>query len=70
MLRPGCLLIDVGLKRDGPDSLKGDANLESVLGVVSHIATIPRGIAKLRTAYLFLNVAVAAEKLNRAHVNG
>jgi methylenetetrahydrofolate dehydrogenase (NADP+)/methenyltetrahydrofolate cyclohydrolase len=67
MLRPGCLLIDVGLRQESPDSpvLKGDADLDSVMGVVSKIATIPRGIAKLRTAFLFLNVAEASERLSK-----
>ena len=65
MLRPGALLLDLGLKRVG-DILSGDVKLdgdESVLSVVSSIATVPRGIAKLRTALLFLNVAAAAESL-------
>ena len=65
MLRPGSLLVDLGLKRVG-DALHGDARLDgpaSVLNVVAHIATVPRGIAKLRTAMLFLNVATSAEGL-------
>lgn len=62
MLKPGCTLIDVGFRIDKTDGkIYGDADLESCFDVCSGYATIQHGIALLRTSYLLLNVAIAAE---------
>ena len=76
MLKPGCILIDLGMRAsrvpvvgvgDAANTnsaklqVQGIADVDSCLPVVSKIATITRGVAKLRTAYLFANLATAAE---------
>lgn len=58
MLKPGCCVIDIG--HDGPAG-RGNADIASCMRVAGSVATVARGIAKLRTAYLLLNVAAAAE---------
>lgn len=62
MIRPDSMLIDVGYHVDeATGAVTGDADLESCIPVVSEYATIQYGVGLLKTAYMFLNVAIAAE---------
>lgn len=60
MMSPGSVLIDLGFQLKGGHII-GDARLETVGPVVAHVASVVHGVASLRAAYLFENLATAAE---------
>lgn len=62
MLKPNSILIDVGFRIDEETNrVYGDVDLNSCLPIVAAYSTIQHGISLLRTSYLLLNVAIAAE---------
>jgi len=68
MLKPGCVLIDLGFRIDEQDTINGDVgSISSVASVAGNAASIKHGIALLRTAYLFENLATAAEDQAKQH---
>ncbi len=59
MVRPGAVVIDVGINRLG-DKLVGDVDFESVSKVASAITPVPGGIGPLTIAMLLCNTLAAA----------
>jgi methylenetetrahydrofolate dehydrogenase (NADP+) / methenyltetrahydrofolate cyclohydrolase len=60
MVRPGAVVIDVGINRVG-DRLVGDVDYEALLPIASAITPVPGGIGPLTIAMLLENTLMAAE---------
>ena len=72
MVKPGAVVIDVGMNRI-PDATKksgtrlvGDVAFESARGVASLITPVPGGVGKMTIAMLMSNTVKAAEQLSGA----
>jgi len=59
MVRPGAVVIDVGINRDG-DKIVGDVDFEGVNEVASAITPVPGGVGPLTIAMLLTNTLAAA----------
>jgi len=59
MVRPGAVVIDVGINRLG-DKLVGDVDFDAVSKVASAITPVPGGIGPLTIAMLLRNTLTAA----------
>ncbi len=67
-IKPGTVVIDVGINRVEDDSEKGyklvgDVNFESVEGITSAITPVPGGVGMMTIAMLVENTIEAAEML-------
>ncbi len=61
MIRPGAVVIDVGINRLG-DQLVGDVDFASASQVASAITPVPGGVGPLTIAMLLQNTLKAAEQ--------
>ena len=64
MVRPGAVVIDVGIHRDETGKLSGDADFDALLPVVSAITPVPGGVGPMTIAMLMENTVKAC----RAHL--
>lgn len=55
MVKPGAVVIDVGINRDGAGRLVGDVDFESVSAVAGWITPVPGGVGPMTVAGLILN---------------
>jgi len=60
MIKPGAVVIDVGINRT-EDGLVGDVDFASVLEVASAVTPVPGGIGPLTVTMLLRNTLTAAE---------
>ena len=56
MLKPECVLIDVGMQRDKNGKLCGDCDFESCAKVAGYITPVPGGVGPMTIAGLMMNV--------------
>ena len=63
MVRPGAVVIDVGINRLPNGSLCGDVDYESVAAMASHITPVPGGVGPMTIAMLLGNTLESAERL-------
>jgi methylenetetrahydrofolate dehydrogenase (NADP+) / methenyltetrahydrofolate cyclohydrolase len=67
MLRPGSVVIDVGINvvhdDAGKPRLVGDVDLDSALQVARAVSTVPGGVGPITDAWLLHNSVLAAERL-------
>ena len=56
MLKPGCVLIDVGMQHDENGKLCGDADFDSCAKVAGFITPVPGGVGPMTIAGLMMNV--------------
>lgn len=56
MVKPGAIVIDVGIHRDEDRKLTGDVNFDRVKDLVSMITPVPGGVGPLTVASLLVNV--------------
>jgi len=63
MVRPGAVVIDVGVNRLPGGGLAGDADYAALLPVVGHITPVPGGVGPMTVAMLIQNAVQAAERL-------
>lgn len=63
MVRPGAVVIDVGVNRLPGGGLAGDADYAALLPVASHITPVPGGVGPMTVAMLIQNAVQAAERL-------
>lgn len=61
MLKPGCMVIDVGMNRDENGKLCGDVDFESAREVAGWITPVPGGVGPMTIAMLMTNTIEAAE---------
>jgi methylenetetrahydrofolate dehydrogenase (NADP+)/methenyltetrahydrofolate cyclohydrolase len=60
MVKPGAVVIDVGINRLADGSLVGDVDFDAVKEIASHITPVPRGVGPLTIAMLLRNTLTAA----------
>lgn len=61
MVKPGAVVIDVGINRIAPKKLVGDVDFEKVSKIASAITPVPGGVGLLTIATLMHNTIKAAE---------
>jgi methylenetetrahydrofolate dehydrogenase (NADP+) / methenyltetrahydrofolate cyclohydrolase len=62
-VKPGAVVIDVGMNRNEAGKLVGDVNFEEVAPVCSAITPVPGGVGPMTVAMLMKNTVMAAKKL-------
>ncbi|MGL4736849.1 MAG: bifunctional methylenetetrahydrofolate dehydrogenase/methenyltetrahydrofolate cyclohydrolase FolD [Cellulosilyticaceae bacterium] len=62
MLKPGAVVIDVGMNRDEAGKLCGDVDFASCEGVASWMTPVPGGVGPMTIAMLMSNCVKAAAK--------
>ena len=65
MVKPGTVVIDVGINRDKNGKLCGDADFENLEPICSKITPVPGGVGPMTVAMLVKNAAKAAEIQNK-----
>jgi methylenetetrahydrofolate dehydrogenase (NADP+)/methenyltetrahydrofolate cyclohydrolase len=61
MVKPGAIVIDVGMNRDDAGKLCGDVDLAAVREVAGWITPVPGGVGPMTRAMLLVNTIDAAE---------
>jgi methylenetetrahydrofolate dehydrogenase (NADP+) / methenyltetrahydrofolate cyclohydrolase len=61
MVKPGAIVLDVGMNRDDHGKLCGDVDFEGVRTVASHITPVPGGVGPMTITMLMLNTVDAAQ---------
>jgi methylenetetrahydrofolate dehydrogenase (NADP+)/methenyltetrahydrofolate cyclohydrolase len=62
MVKPGAVVIDVGINRLPDGKLAGDVDFEGVSKVASHITPVPGGVGPMTIAMLLGNTVKSAER--------
>lgn len=62
MVKPGAIVIDVGINRDDNGKLCGDVDFAAVKEVATHITPVPGGVGPMTITMLLVNTLEAAEK--------
>jgi len=62
MVKPGAVVIDVGINRLADGKLTGDVDFQSVLGTASRITPVPGGVGPMTIAMLLENTVMSAEQ--------
>ncbi|MHC1750829.1 MAG: bifunctional methylenetetrahydrofolate dehydrogenase/methenyltetrahydrofolate cyclohydrolase FolD [Cellulosilyticaceae bacterium] len=62
MLKPGAVVIDVGMNRDENGKLCGDVDFDDAFGIASYITPVPGGVGLMTRAMLLKNCVLAASK--------
>ena len=62
MVKPGAIVIDVGMNRKEDGKLAGDVDFEGVKEVASWITPVPGGVGPMTRAMLLANTLEAAER--------
>ena len=62
MVKPGAIVIDVGMNRNDQGKLCGDVDFEGVRQVASHITPVPGGVGPMTITMLLVNTLEAAER--------
>ena len=63
MVKPGAVVIDVGMNRDASGKLVGDVDFPSVSPLCSFITPVPGGVGPMTITMLLRNTLVAAERV-------
>jgi methylenetetrahydrofolate dehydrogenase (NADP+)/methenyltetrahydrofolate cyclohydrolase len=66
MVKPGAVVIDVGINRLPDGKLAGDVDFQSVLGIASCITPVPGGVGPMTIAMLLENTVMSAERSTAA----
>jgi methylenetetrahydrofolate dehydrogenase (NADP+)/methenyltetrahydrofolate cyclohydrolase len=61
MVKPGAVVLDVGMNRNDDGKLCGDVDFEGVKQVASHITPVPGGVGPMTITMLLVNTLEAAE---------
>ena len=62
MVKPGAIVIDVGINRDEAGKLCGDVDFAAVSQVASAITPVPGGVGPMTITMLLVNTVEAAER--------
>ncbi|HUG58987.1 MAG TPA: bifunctional methylenetetrahydrofolate dehydrogenase/methenyltetrahydrofolate cyclohydrolase FolD [Candidimonas sp.] len=62
MIKPGAVVIDVGINRGADGKLVGDVEFESAKAVAGAITPVPGGVGPMTIAMLLVNTLEAAER--------
>lgn len=61
-VKPGAVVIDVGINRDENNKLVGDVDFDGVEPIASHITPVPGGVGPMTITMLLYNTVQSAEK--------
>jgi methylenetetrahydrofolate dehydrogenase (NADP+)/methenyltetrahydrofolate cyclohydrolase len=64
MVKPGAVVIDVGINRNSDGKLVGDVDFASVVNVAGYITPVPGGVGPMTITMLVANTVRAAERLS------
>jgi len=70
MVKPGAVVIDVGMNRDAAGKLCGDVDFAAVAQVAGAITPVPGGVGPMTIAMLLVNTVDAAERAAAKDVTG
>ena len=62
MVKPGAVVLDVGMNRNDEGKLCGDVDFDGVKAVASHITPVPGGVGPMTITMLLVNTLEAAER--------
>lgn len=62
MIKPGAVVIDVGINRGEDGKLRGDVDFASAVQVAGSITPVPGGVGPMTIAMLLVNTVEAAER--------
>jgi methylenetetrahydrofolate dehydrogenase (NADP+)/methenyltetrahydrofolate cyclohydrolase len=65
MVKPGAVIIDVGMNRNDAGKLCGDVDFDAVREVAGFITPVPGGVGPMTRAMLLVNTLEAAERAAR-----
>ncbi|MCL5292595.1 MAG: bifunctional methylenetetrahydrofolate dehydrogenase/methenyltetrahydrofolate cyclohydrolase FolD [Actinobacteria bacterium] len=68
MIRPGAVVIDVGVNRLENGKLAGDVDFDGAMGIASAITPVPGGVGPMTIAMLMVNTVEAAKRREKALV--
>lgn len=63
MVKPGAVVLDVGMNRNEAGKLCGDVDFEGVRQVASHITPVPGGVGPMTITMLLVNTLESAERV-------
>ena len=63
MVKPGAVVLDVGMNRNDEGKLCGDVDFDGVEKVASYITPVPGGVGPMTITMLLVNTLEAAERL-------
>ncbi len=66
MVKPGAVVLDVGMNRDDAGKLCGDVDFAGVSQVAGHITPVPGGVGPMTITMLLVNTLEAAERMAAA----
>jgi methylenetetrahydrofolate dehydrogenase (NADP+)/methenyltetrahydrofolate cyclohydrolase len=61
MVKPGAVVLDVGMNRNDAGKLCGDVDFEGVRQVASHVTPVPGGVGPMTITMLMMNTLLAAQ---------
>jgi methylenetetrahydrofolate dehydrogenase (NADP+)/methenyltetrahydrofolate cyclohydrolase len=61
MVKPGAVVLDVGMNRDDDGKLCGDVDFEGVKQIASYITPVPGGVGPMTITMLLVNTLASAE---------
>jgi methylenetetrahydrofolate dehydrogenase (NADP+)/methenyltetrahydrofolate cyclohydrolase len=64
-VKPGAVVIDVGINRLPDGKLAGDVDFEDVLDVAGYVTPVPGGVGPMTITMLMLNTLKAAKQANQ-----
>ena len=62
MVKPGAIVIDVGMNRDDSGKLCGDVDFSAIKEVASYITPVPGGVGPMTITMLLVNTLSSAER--------
>ena len=62
MVKPGAVVIDVGINRNDEGKLCGDVDFAGVSQVAGHLTPVPGGVGPMTITMLLINTIEAAER--------
>lgn len=62
-IKPGAVVIDVGMNRDADGKLIGDVKYDEVAALTSYITPVPKGVGPMTITMLMAQTVAAAKKL-------
>ena len=62
MVKPGAVVVDVGINRNEEGKLCGDVDYENVEPLCSYITPVPGGVGPMTITMLMKNTLLAAEE--------
>jgi methylenetetrahydrofolate dehydrogenase (NADP+)/methenyltetrahydrofolate cyclohydrolase len=65
MVKPGAVVLDVGMNRNDEGKLCGDVDFDGVKEVAGHITPVPGGVGPMTITMLLVNTLEAAERAAR-----